>query len=131
MLPSPSLGPPLLSGSWSPPLCCGMGFAVCAGAAGCVVAGGGLGPEECPAAAVPQPAARAVSSATPAAHRPRVNDMACPSDSQVISGEPAKTPLELLAPARQAAPRLEGFRRGLWGVRRGRADDGRSRGGSQ
>src|SRR5512133_1293951 len=24
MLPSPSLGPPLLSASWSPPLCCGM-----------------------------------------------------------------------------------------------------------
>lgn len=24
MFPSPSLGPPLLSLSWSPPLCCGM-----------------------------------------------------------------------------------------------------------
>src|SRR6516164_5238270 len=32
MLPSPSLGPPLLSASWSPPLPCGMGLAVWAGA---------------------------------------------------------------------------------------------------
>src|SRR5882724_10525951 len=39
MLPSPSLGPPLLSASWSPPLSCGMGFAVWAGA----VAGGAAG----------------------------------------------------------------------------------------
>src|SRR5258705_10659679 len=39
MLPSPSLGPPLLSASWSPPLFCGMGFAVWAGA----VAGGAAG----------------------------------------------------------------------------------------
>ena len=38
MLPSPSLGPPLLSGSWSPPLPCGMGLA---GEAGAVVAGAG------------------------------------------------------------------------------------------
>src|SRR5580700_8535824 len=38
MLPSPSLGPPLLSGSWSPPLPCGMGLA---GGAGAVVAGAG------------------------------------------------------------------------------------------
>src|SRR6185437_13933548 len=33
MLPSPSLGPPLLSPSWSPPLPCWMGFAVWAGGA--------------------------------------------------------------------------------------------------
>src|SRR6476646_9729674 len=39
MLPSPSLGPPLLSASWSPPLSCGMGFAVWAGA----MAGGAAG----------------------------------------------------------------------------------------
>src|SRR6185437_11701976 len=39
MLPSPSLGPPLLSPSWSPPLPCWMGFAVWAGA----VAGGAAG----------------------------------------------------------------------------------------
>src|SRR5690242_2768955 len=39
MLPSPSLGPPLLSPSWSPPLPCGMGLAVWAGA----VAGGAAG----------------------------------------------------------------------------------------
>src|SRR6516162_4268585 len=37
MLPSPSLGPPLLSASWSPPLPCGIGFG------GCVVGGGGGG----------------------------------------------------------------------------------------
>jgi hypothetical protein len=47
MLPSPSLGPPLLSASWSPPLFCGMGFAVWAGAVdgggGGVVDGGGGG----------------------------------------------------------------------------------------
>jgi hypothetical protein len=43
MLPSPSLGPPLLSPSWSPPLPCGIGLAVweVAGGAGGVVAGGG------------------------------------------------------------------------------------------
>src|SRR5690242_8000558 len=39
MVPSPSLGPPLLSASWSPPLPCGMGSAVWAGA----VAGGAAG----------------------------------------------------------------------------------------
>src|SRR6185437_5552206 len=39
MLPSPSLGPPLLSASWSPPLPCWMGFAVWAG----VMAGGAAG----------------------------------------------------------------------------------------
>src|SRR6185312_7642205 len=39
MLPSPSLGPPLLSPSWSPPLPCWMGFAGWAGA----VAGGAAG----------------------------------------------------------------------------------------
>src|SRR5205807_1436374 len=37
--PSPSLGPPLLSASWSPPLPCGTGLAVWAGA----VAGGAGG----------------------------------------------------------------------------------------
>jgi hypothetical protein len=30
MLPSPSLGPPLLSASWSPPLPCGIGLGGCA-----------------------------------------------------------------------------------------------------
>jgi hypothetical protein len=47
MLPSPSLGPPLLSASWSPPLPCGMGLPVWAGAvaggAGGVLAGGAGG----------------------------------------------------------------------------------------
>src|SRR5580698_1399936 len=38
MLPSPSLGPPLLSESWSPPSPCWMGFG---GGAGVVAAGGG------------------------------------------------------------------------------------------
>src|SRR5215469_6549155 len=41
MLPSPSLGPPLLSASWSPPLPCGIGFD--GGAGGCVVGGAGGG----------------------------------------------------------------------------------------
>jgi hypothetical protein len=45
MLPSPSLGPPLLSASWSPPLPCGMGFAGWAGA----VAGGAGGVLACSA----------------------------------------------------------------------------------
>ena len=40
MLPSPSLGPPLLSASWSPPLPCGMGLA---GWVGAMVGGGGAG----------------------------------------------------------------------------------------
>src|SRR5215467_8739621 len=107
MLPSPSLGPPLLSASWSPPLPCGMGLAgwagaVAGGAAGvlaarctgrawwwwCATAGlavaecvpaAGPGAEECDAAAVPQPAASTASSANPAAGQARVNDMACPS----------------------------------------------------
>src|SRR6266487_427401 len=110
MLPSPSLGPPLLSASWSPPLPCGMGLAAgagavlaggaggvvttgCAGrewwwwwcvtaaggAAGAVTAGLGGTAAWCAAAALPQPAARAASSANPAADRVRVNDMTCPS----------------------------------------------------
>jgi hypothetical protein len=41
MLPSPSLGPPLLSASWSPPLPCGMGFEGDAGAVGLVAGGAG------------------------------------------------------------------------------------------
>jgi hypothetical protein len=44
MLPSPSLGPPLLSASWSPPFPCGMLEGVSRGAVGVVgvvVAGGG------------------------------------------------------------------------------------------
>src|SRR6516165_3973101 len=49
MLPSPSLGPPLLSASWSPPLPCGMGLAVFAGAvvgcAGGVVTVACVGPD--------------------------------------------------------------------------------------
>src|SRR5215469_4350911 len=114
MLPSPSLGPPLLSASWSPPLCCGMGFAVCAWVAGCVVVAG-LGPEECAAVAVPQPAARAVRSAAPAAHRPRVNDMACPSDSQVFGGEPPRQRLSCpLLPGR-LPPDRGGFAGGCGG----------------
>jgi hypothetical protein len=40
MLPSPSLGPPLLSASWSPPFPCGIGFG---GGGGGWVAGGGGG----------------------------------------------------------------------------------------
>ena len=49
MLPSPSLGPPLLSASWSPPLPCGIGLAVGAGevaggaGGGVAAAGGGAG----------------------------------------------------------------------------------------
>jgi hypothetical protein len=39
MLPSPSLGPPLLSASWSPPLPCGMPFLMIGGA---VVGGGSV-----------------------------------------------------------------------------------------
>jgi len=42
MLPSPSLGPPLLSASWSPPLPCGMPLLVIGRAVvGGVVIGGG------------------------------------------------------------------------------------------
>jgi hypothetical protein len=41
MLPSPSLGPPLLSVSWSPPLFWGMLDGACGGAAVVVVGGGG------------------------------------------------------------------------------------------
>ena len=40
-MPSPSLGPPLLSASWSPPLSCGMPLLVVGGGGGVVVGGGG------------------------------------------------------------------------------------------
>src|SRR5260370_21477604 len=106
MLPSPSLGPPLLAGSWSRPLPCGMGSAGVEGAggagAGAVVAGGdagvvteacagaewwgraaavglGLAPACCAVTAVPQPAARTASSAAPAADRMKVSDIVDPS----------------------------------------------------
>src|SRR6516162_1105946 len=117
MLPSPSLGPPLLSGSWSPPLPCGIGFAAgavtdgageaggvvavaCAGRAlwWCVAAGTGaaecavavgLAPEPYSPAPVPHPAASAATSASPAAHRAWVN-MACPFRSARISDRQAE-----------------------------------------
>jgi hypothetical protein len=94
MLPSPSLGPPLLSASWSPALPCGIELdddevdlagAGLGAAAGTLVAGvlalvGVLDcpPAGCDVADAPQPANRAVSSASPAADRVRVNDMTGP-----------------------------------------------------
>jgi hypothetical protein len=43
MLPSPSLGPPLLSPSWSPPLFCGIGFGGGGGGGGAAVLRFGFG----------------------------------------------------------------------------------------
>jgi len=71
MLPSPSLGPPLLSPSWSPPLCCGILPEALAGADLCCVLAGcddELDAEQ-PAAA------SAASSARPASDRCSVVDV--------------------------------------------------------
>src|SRR5215470_8661319 len=150
MLPSPSLGPPLLSGSWSPPLPCGIGFVVAAGAvtdgagaAGVACAGrawwwwcvaAGVGAAECAVAAglaplpyspapVPHPAASAAISASPAAHRAWVN-MACPFRSARISDRQAEVTwrrLQLSPFARQAGPRPVGGSPGARGVLKGGA----------
>src|SRR5215471_2286051 len=147
MLPSPSLGPPLLSASWSPPLPCGMGLAgwagaVAGGAAGVLAAGcigrawwwwwcaaaglaaaecvpaAGLGAEECAAAAVPQPAASTASSASPAAGRARVNDMTCPSALRTFAASGSGRPH--CPPPGRLLPRQGGFAGGYGGCTGGR-----------
>src|SRR5262249_47318916 len=76
MFPSPSLGPPLLSASWSPALPCGIGLAACICPAWWCAGAAGFGAAWCVAAAVPQPAARAASSARLAAGVVSLSDMA-------------------------------------------------------
>ena len=102
MLPSPSLGPPLLSASLSPPLFCGIPLdpedwlgAALGDAAGVLAAGVLAVGVDFPDA--PQPASSAVSNASPAADRVRVSDISNPSSSRFAERR-GHVPITLIRP---------------------------------